>query len=126
MSCSKTSYKTESAAKRGSDAVAELNGHDMRYYFCKRCTNWHLTSDHNQILPWKRLFHWHFEAEATGYKAGKYEVIRNSKTRLWYAWLPDGRSAGPFPDLGPARQWVDALTFLPHAKWDAEIKRVSS
>ena len=82
MSCSKTSYSTESVAKRGAAIVANLNGHEMRYYRCDKCPAWHLTSD--------------------------------------------GRKAGPFPDLGPARQWVDALTFLPEAKWAAEIKRVST
>lgn len=125
-SCAKTSYSTEAAAKRGSDVVAQLNGHDMRHYRCDRCKGWHLTSDHNQILPWKRMRYWHFEAKADGYRTGKYSVIRDKKSHKWYAFLPDGRKAGPFEGLGAARQWTDALTFLPHSKWAKEIERVSS
>lgn len=125
-SCAKTGYATKAAAAVAEKRVAELNGHDMRHYHCDHCGQWHLTSDHNQILPWKRVRYWHFTAKADGYRSGKYSVIREKQSQLWYAYLPDGRKAGPFENLGPARQWVDALTFLPHAKWDAEIKRVSS
>ncbi len=122
-SCAKTGFPTERSAKKGAAAVAKLNGHGMKIYRCDKCSSWHLTSDHNQILPWKRIRYWHFEAQATD---GKYSVLRDRTTKEWYAYLPNGRKAGPFDGLGSARQWVDALTFLPVTKWDAEIKRVST
>jgi len=121
--CSKTRYATEREAALKCSRVAALNGHDMRHYHCKRCGGWHLTSDENKILPWRRICHWHFVAKCS--TGGKYEVRRDRETRRWYAYLPDGQKAGPFHSLGLARQWVDALTFLPEDKWDAEIERVS-
>lgn len=125
-SCSKTSYETEARALKGAAKVAELNGHDMRHYHCDRCDHWHLTSDHNQILPWKRVRYTHFEAKADNFSDQKFSVIRDRRTHKWYAFLPGGRRAGPFEGLGAARQWTDALTFLPHSKWAKEIERVSS
>lgn len=123
MCCSKTSYPTEIAAENGATAVALLNGHPMMAYVCDQCGLWHLTSAHNQILPWKRKQFWLFVADTSG---GRFSVMRPKGGRSWYAYLPTGRRAGPFEGLGECRQWVDALTFLPHEKWDTEIKRVSS
>jgi len=117
MTCTKRAYQDRTSARRGADKAAALNGHGMRAYACPDCGKWHITAQQMRgqdlkVLPWVRVNHDLFTAAFDG---GQFVVMK--VLGRWHADCPDGTRAGPFAGLGRAKQWCDAASFLPAARW---------
>lgn len=120
MTCRKTAWADEATALHKAERVARLNGHGMRAYHCDRCGSWHLTSDGDKVLPWRRIDHGEFRAR---FGDSEFVVWQISGDR-WMATCPNGLRVGSFSGLGEARQWCDATSFLPEDRWQRAASRV--
>ena len=122
--CRKRGWPDQATADRKARRVAELNGHGMRAYQCRRCGQWHLTAneDHksHKVLPWRRVSHGEFRA---AWGEQEFRIQQRPATDLWFPFLPNELVAGPFQGLAECRQWCDAASFLPEGRWQELLPR---
>lgn len=117
MRCAKATYPDEATAAHYCQQVAEDNGHAMRFYQCRHCGLWHLTSQVegvSRVLAWKSPEQAVFVAR---HGSGHFVVRPVTTTGGWMAQAPDGSQRGPFVTKLLAKAWCEAASFLPPDRW---------